>query len=91
MNFSEHDRTLTFEYRDPYTLKFLYTSLVRLKLEYASCVWSPFYDVHVNKVEHVQRRFIRYSLSGLGWTDAYDSPPYEHRCIYVLFCALTLS
>jgi hypothetical protein len=26
------------EFRDPYTLKSLYTSLVRLKLEYASCV-----------------------------------------------------
>jgi hypothetical protein len=73
-------RRLSLEFRDPYTLKSLYTSLIRPKLEYASCVWSPFYDVHVDKVERVQRRFIRYALRGLGWTDTYDLPPYEHRC-----------
>jgi hypothetical protein len=36
-------RRLSLEFRDPYTLKSLYTSLVRPKLEYASSVWSPFY------------------------------------------------
>jgi hypothetical protein len=55
MNFSEHVdvmvgkafamlgfiRRLSLEFRDPYTLKSLYMSLVRPKLEYASCVWSP--------------------------------------------------
>jgi hypothetical protein len=29
-------------FRDPYTLKSLYTSLLRPKLEYVSCVWNPF-------------------------------------------------
>jgi hypothetical protein len=47
-------RRLSLEFRDPYTLRSLYTSLVRRKLEYASCVWSPFYDVRVDKVERVQ-------------------------------------
>jgi hypothetical protein len=73
-------RRLSFEFRDPYNLNSLYTSLVRPKLKNASCVWRPFYDVHVDKVERVQRRFIRYALRGLGWTDTYDLPPYEHRC-----------
>jgi hypothetical protein len=36
-------RRLSLELRDPYTLKSLYTSLVRPKLKYASCVWNPFY------------------------------------------------
>jgi hypothetical protein len=31
-------------------------------------------------VEGVQRRFIRYALRGLGWTDMHDFPPYEDRC-----------
>jgi hypothetical protein len=31
-------RRLSFEFKDPYTLKSLYTSLVRPKLEYASCL-----------------------------------------------------
>jgi hypothetical protein len=71
-------RRLSFEIRNPYTLKSLYTSLICPKLEYAICVWSLFYDVRVDKVERVQRRFIRYALRGLGWTDTYDLPPYEH-------------
>jgi hypothetical protein len=33
-------RRLLLEFRDPYTLKSLYTFLVRPKLEYASCVWK---------------------------------------------------
>jgi hypothetical protein len=32
--------------------------------------------VRVDKVERLQRKFIRYAL--LGWTDIYDLPPY--RC-----------
>jgi hypothetical protein len=73
-------RRLALELRDPYTLKSLYRSLVRPKLEYASCVWYSFYDVCVNRVKRMQRWFIRYALRGLGWTDMHDLPPYEDRC-----------
>jgi hypothetical protein len=76
-------RRLSLEFNDPYTLKSLYTSLVCPKLEFASCVWSPFYDVRVDNVERVQRRFIRNALRGLGWTDTYDLPPNEHRCAFL--------
>jgi hypothetical protein len=34
----------------------------------------------VDKVERVQRRFLRYALRNLGGTDIYDLPPYEHMC-----------
>jgi hypothetical protein len=43
-------RRLSLEFRDPYTLKSPFTSLVRPKLEYANCVWNPFYDVRVDRV-----------------------------------------
>jgi hypothetical protein len=73
-------RRLSLEFRDSYTLKSLYISLVHPKLEYANSVWNPFYDVCVDRVERVQRRFIRYALRGLGWTDMHVVPPYEDRC-----------
>jgi hypothetical protein len=54
-------RRLSLEFRHLYTLKSVYTSLSRPKLEYTSCVWNPFYDVRIDRVERVQRRFIRYA------------------------------
>jgi hypothetical protein len=68
-------RRLSLEFRDPYTLKSLYTSLVRPKLDYASFVWNLFNDVRVERVDRLQRRFIQYALSALCWTDMHDLPP----------------
>ena len=42
------------------TIKALYTTLVRTKLEYASLIWYPCYNNHINSVERVQRRFLKY-------------------------------
>jgi hypothetical protein len=64
-------KRLYLKFRDTYTLKSLYTFLVRPKLEHTSCVWNSFYDVHVDRVKRVQRWLIRYALRGLGWTDRY--------------------
>jgi hypothetical protein len=47
-------KRLSCEFRDPYTLKTIYVSFVRPKLEYASC----------DRIERVQRKFVRYSLRG---------------------------
>jgi hypothetical protein len=40
-------KKLADEVRDPYMW------LVRLKLEYASCVWRPFYVVHISTIERL--------------------------------------
>ena len=42
------------------TLKQLYNTFVRSKLEYASIVWGPGYEQHANNIEKVQRRFLKY-------------------------------
>jgi hypothetical protein len=52
-------------------------------------VWNPLYDVRVDRVERVQKRFIRYALRGLGWTDMHDLPPYEDRCTLLHLDTLT--
>jgi hypothetical protein len=36
------------------------------------------------QVEHVQRKFVRYVLRGLDWTDMYDFPPYVDK--FALIC-----
>jgi hypothetical protein len=43
---------LSREFRDPYTLKTLYVSVVRPKLECAGCVWRLFYGTHIDRIEH---------------------------------------
>lgn len=67
-------RTLGFVYRvtKPFRKKesliILYTSFVRSVLEYCCTIWSPCYDNHINRIESVQKRFVRglsYKL-GLG-------------------------
>ena len=34
--------------------------MVRSKLEYADVIWSPFYNIHVQTIERVQRKFLSY-------------------------------
>jgi hypothetical protein len=60
------------DFREFYTLWTLYVSLVRPKLEYASYVWRRCFDVHMSRIEHMQRKFVGNALQGLEWTDKYD-------------------
>ena len=39
--------------------KMIYCSLIRSVLEYASNIWSPYYDIHVKNIERVQNKFLR--------------------------------
>ena len=46
----------TYQHLDALTLKTLYISLVRPKLEYGNVVWSPRLQSHIDELERVQRR-----------------------------------
>jgi hypothetical protein len=41
-------------------IKTLFVSLVRSRIEYNSPIWSPYYTVHSNNIERIQRKFLRY-------------------------------
>lgn len=79
-------RTLGFIFRmaknfsDIYCLKSLFCSLVRPILEFSSAVWNPNYNNGAERVESVQRRFLRFALRKLPWTDPFRLPSYESRC-----------
>lgn len=66
------------EFSDPYVTKHLYTSLVRPILEYGSIVWDPYYSVHINSIESVQKQFLIFCLRGLGW-NSFALPSYVDR------------
>lgn len=43
------------------TLKLLYMAFVRPNLEYASIIWCPCYNVHIDNLERTQRRFLKHA------------------------------
>ena len=61
-------------------LKTLYCSLVRSSLEYCSVVWAPYYQNGIQRVESVQRKFVRYAQRYTSWPDPSNQPIYEERC-----------
>lgn len=46
-------------FRNPLTLKILYNSYVRSRLEFACGVWRPHHNVHINRIERLQKKFLR--------------------------------
>lgn len=67
-------------FRDLRCLKALYCSLVRSTLEYCSTVWAPFYQNAIQRVESVQRKFVKYAQRHIIWPDPANPPIYVERC-----------
>lgn len=67
-------------FSDIHCLRSLYCFLVRCILEYCCAVWSPTYCNGVERIESVQRHFLRFELRKLPWRDPLHLPSYEDRC-----------
>lgn len=68
------------EFKNPYTYITLFNCLVRSKLEYASIIWNPFYMVHINLLERIQRKFLRILSFRFGLK--YKLRSYESRLFH---------
>lgn len=66
-------------FKDPSLTILVYNSIIRSILEYCSVAWSPGYEVHSDRIERVQKRFLYY----LAYTDlnAKNFNSYDARLI----------
>lgn len=46
-------------FKNPLTYKILYNSFVRSHLEFACSVWKPSHAIHINRIERLQKKFIK--------------------------------
>lgn len=62
-------------------VKSIYCAYVRSQLEFASVVWSPQYDIHKNRIESIQKKFLLFALRHIFRRDLnFALPPYMDRC-----------
>lgn len=62
------------------TMRTLYMCLVRSHLDYASIVYNPNCDIHINKLESVQRQYALYAFRHERNPETFHMRPYIDRC-----------
>lgn len=65
------------KFRQIKTYHTLYNAYVRSIIEYGSPIWNPYYDVHINQIERIQKRYTRMIYRKFH----YPTEPYETRLI----------
>lgn len=63
--------------------RMLYSAIVRSHLEFASTIWAPHRDVHIQSLESAQRQFVLYANRDRhieGANNGYRIRPYADRC-----------
>lgn len=67
------------DFLDPYTHKKLFIAFVRSRLEYAAFIWRPAQVSYINRIERIQKIFIKFALRSLNFTQ--PLPSYTSRCL----------
>lgn len=82
-------KRFAYEFRDPWTIKRIYSTFVLPIIEYGSQIWNPYYDDGDGRVESIQKQFLLYALRHMKWPHRHVRPKYEHRLL--LLQMITLS
>ena len=67
------------DFGDPAIHKTLYCALVRFNLDYASPIWFPYHEVHVQRIQLIQKRFLMSFLGRQRLPGSFALPPYRER------------
>lgn len=70
------------EFDDPWIIKRLFETFVRPIVEYASPVWAPEYQIHNDRIESIQKQFLKFALRKFKWPHRFILPPYKHRLLF---------
>lgn len=68
------------DFNNPLALKCLYFAHVRTHLEYGLAVWYPYYEIHVKRIESIQKRFVWFMFCKFGWQEYIRFAPYFFKC-----------
>lgn len=66
----------------------LYNTYIRSKLEYASIIWAPIYQCYKDRIEHIQRKFLKclsFKCDGI-----YPPRGHDHQALLNRFTFLSL-
>lgn len=84
-------KRISYDFNNVEALKAIYFAHVRSHLEYASVVWSPFYQHHSNRIESIQKKIVLFALRRVYPLHLYNQlPSYTFRCDILKLHSLTL-